>query len=1295
VTFTLPGQSTKYRLVARGITKDSRAADAGGELVARSDFSLELRLPPLLVEGDAPRFLARIFRSSEIAGAAELRLRVTAGDRVLSLPATVELGGGEVVEHLFEALPPTPLVERVQVELVATAKRGAETLEEKFAAELAVRPWGLEHADARGGELARSTTVILELPTDRPWRSRRLDLFFSPSSQRFLVDEALERAPFELPLREERGLTQADAAGELFGICGVIESSPSLLDGPTAADDLAALRARAASRIARLVAVQQQDGGFPWAGSKGSDAPTSALALAALGRARAVGLEVPGEVVDAAIRYAEQAFRDAPQQADELKALLQFGLAQHGRADFGALNRLHRSRSSLSSAALAYVTLALFHSGKAPMAAEVAALLEQRASPFVASRGDPSGAATGCRWDVTGNGPWNRSPLEMAALAVLALESAAPKSDAVGRGVAYLLAQRPWAPARAAGVTWAALARFYSSVVPERSEALVRVRVNDREAGTVKLGAGAAASHLLVPADVVGEGRVKVDLALEGRGRPSWLAALRGFTPEVKRQDRQDVRVSKQALRAPAPIDQGRPLPVGFSVLAEFPRDAWENGVTELAAGGLADVELRLMTNQRARHPEELDHFTLDVPLPAGVEIVDGSLSGDYLSYRKRPGAISFDLGRRSSSWSTIAFSLLGRVPGEWRVLPPSLRSGDDADVAAIGDPLTLKVLPRGATSKDAWRATPDELYHRGKRAFDRGERAAAAAPLEQLLKDWGDKLRDEPFRDVARMLLLVHLESGDAARIVRSFEVLKEKDPDFTLGFEPVLKVAGAYRSIGEHERALLLERALVDETFGKDLKVSGLLAGAGRMRDSFALHERLWLEYPDSSAVLQSYLALSDEMLTRAPAAHESRELREQGLDRAWLQREGMRVLLRFLAFYPEDPLAPEAGLSLVSAWLSLQDFAQASELAGALARRFKEPRFSDPFLYSRAVAEWSLGHDDVAMQMLERIATVEYVDAAGRKTPSVNRALAWYILGQIHHARREADLAVACYEKVKEQFQDAREALQGIRERELALPEVSLARPGEKAKLSISSRNLGTAELLVYPVDLMTLCLREKNLSRIADVNLAGIEPVVRASVELAGARSAFVQGEQQVELDLPKAGAYLVLARAEEHHASGLVLVTPLDLQVKEDAVGRVRTHVLKHSDGTFVRDVDVKVIGSQNDAFVAGESDPRGLFVADGVHGVATVIARRGADEYAFWRGSTFLGAPVQQDEEARSKAPAEVERGEAGDYLKNVLDLNRDLQNKRQQQLREEIRKDRKGVQLKQGDSLDVRRGKE
>src|SRR5262249_50354169 len=170
------------------------------------------------------------------------------------------------------------------------------------------------------------------------------------------------------------------------------------------------------------------------------------------------------------------------------------------------------------------------------------------------------------------------------------------------------------------------------------------------------------------------------------------------------------------------------------------------------------------------------------------------------------------------------------------------------------------------------------ELFPRARVAYDSGDRATARTHLEKLLADWRDQLRVEALRDSARMLLFCAIDAKDAGSIVRSFEMLKEKDPEFTLGFEPVLSVAAAYRKLEEHERALLLLQATLDETFGKDLKVAGLLSDQGRCKPSFELLERLWREYPDAPPMLQAYLALSDNLLTRAPKAHEDARLRAE---------------------------------------------------------------------------------------------------------------------------------------------------------------------------------------------------------------------------------------------------------------------------------------------------------------------------------------------------------------------------------------------------------------------------------
>ncbi len=1264
VTFRLPQRSTTWQLVARGLSVDSRAALAQQSIVAREPFFAELRAPATLRQGDTPRLLATLFSEPGAVGQVELRLRVHLGDQVTSLPATLALSQSGTTEHLFPALAALPLTADAKFELVATQVGVTPAREQRSTLTLPIEPFGLERRAAKSGELRSSARFTLELPGEVSYVARSLDLWIAPSAARLLLDDALERT---LDRRNApRVQPQADVATELLGTCEVLALGQQLVTGAAASElDLAALRSQAQGLLARLVVTQRDDGGFAWAGDHGSDRPTTALALVALARAQALGFAVPVATMGAARQYVETAFRNSGPDSDELKAMLQLALAGQGAADAAALQRLHRVRATLSPAALAYTCLALVASGKEPMAIDLAALIEQRA--IVA----PAGGASRC-WDAQQNRRFQRSPLETSALALLALSAATPASPTLAGAVDALLAERPWAPARAAGLVRAALARFYADVVPERSEAVVRVRVNDRLLPPVLMPAGAGAQAVAIPAELLREGKVKVELELEGRARPSYAALLRGFTPDVRRTDRDDLRWSNVVVSAPAPLLRGRPLDTGFSVLSETPRDSWINTRAELAVGELAEVQLSCYLGRESVDADDTDPYELAVALPAGVELLPGSLNGNFTTFALRPGAIDVRL-LRTSSWTSLRFTVVGRVPGDWRALPPQARSAVELHRAANGEEWKLRVLPVGAKSADPYRPTPDELFSRGKRLFEAGERAAAAVPLEALVAEFGAKLKEAAQREVARMLLACALEAGDATRIVRSFETVKEKDPALALPADEVRAVAAAYRSLEEHEPALELTRALIDETFRRDLQLPAMLAGANRMRASFELRERLWLDYPDTPAVKQSYLALSDDLLALAPRAHESALLRAEKLDRATLQRDGMRILMRFLAFSPSDPLAPEAGLGLVTAWLAIEEWEAASGLAERLAKRWSEPRFADSFLYSKAVAEWSLGHDDAARALLERIAVAEYVDASGRKVPSVNRDLAWYILAQIHHARRDAAAAMRCYEKVAGAFPDARDALHGLRERLLELPEVTSARPGEKPQVELRSKNLARAQLLVYPVDLMTLCLREKNLSGIAGVNLAGIAPAARLDVDLAK-ESQFEPHTTKVALDLPQAGAYLVLVRADEHHASGLVLVTPLDLQVKEESDGRMRIHVQDAASGAFLRDVDVRVIGSRNDAFTAGRTDPRGLFVAEGLEGTATVIARAGERAYAFWRGARQLG----REEQSKRK---EAEHGgddqfrEQGDYLKNVVELNRGLQQQRASNLEQEFKK--------------------
>ncbi|MBK7875258.1 MAG: hypothetical protein IPJ77_05840 [Planctomycetes bacterium] len=392
-----------------------------------------------------------------------------------------------------------------------------------------------------------------------------------------------------------------------------------------------------------------------------------------------------------------------------------------------------------------------------------------------------------------------------------------------------------------------------------------------------------------------------------------------------------------------------------------------------------------------------------------------------------------------------------------------------------------------------------------------------------------------------------------------------------------------------------------------------------------------------------------------------------------------EGVQRLQRFLSMHPKDPLAPEAGLNLVNAYLGIEDYERTSAIGRELAAVYTDRKYADAFLYAAAVADWYRGRDDEAQKILWPISSSTWKDEAGVERHSPNRDLAFYILAQIHHARKEFADAARFYSAVETVFADAHDTLLALRERSIALPEVTTARPGAKVEVALSHRNVARAEVLVYPVDLMTLYLREKTLANVAGIELAGISPTLRRTVEFQQDAQLRMR-EERVELALADPGAYLVIARGDEQHATGLVLVSDLEMEVREDAdAGRLRIQVQRHSDARFVRGADVKVVGSSSRSIVAGKTDPRGSFQADGVAGTSTVIARLGEREYAFFRGQNALGP---RDDKPR--APSSGQQLDAQSYFKNVGDQNVFSQNERANRLQEEIQRDRKGVQVRQ-----------
>jgi hypothetical protein len=298
-------------------------------------------------------------------------------------------------------------------------------------------------------------------------------------------------------------------------------------------------------------------------------------------------------------------------------------------------------------------------------------------------------------------------------------------------------------------------------------------------------------------------------------------------------------------------------------------------------------------------------------------------------------------------------------------------------------------------------------------------------------------------------------------------------------------------------------------------------------------------------------------------------------------------------------------------------------------------------------------------------------------------------------VYHSDGAAVEAIREYRRVEDRFPDARQSIDYFLRKAIDLPEVSTIQPGVAAEVELRFRNVAACDVRVYRIDLMKFSLLRRNLSGITSINLSGIRPYHEAAVALGDGKD-YRDRTHKLALPLKDEGAYLVVCRGDDLYASGLVLVTPLAVEVQEEASsGRVRTTVKDAHKDQYVRDARVKVIGSRNADFVSGATDLRGVFVADGIRGDSTVIAQIDPSRYAFFRGKTDLGpAPPQPAaaEKARTavpsassmpataKAPPRLEDS----LLENVKGFNKSFQGRQNDQMQKMYKGKGEGVKAEQ-----------
>ncbi len=1357
VKIVVPDSSTTWQIIARGATKETIVGQARAEVVSRSDFLVDLLTPATLVAGDKTQPRAQVHCLVDGVASIDVVLELTADGKTHAKQSkTVKVDAKGVYDVVFDGVEvpsAAKFVATCRAQATPAPNAQARALNDEVKRDIPVRPWGMRIESHASAVAADSDYITISLPEDLGnggYHDRHMTIAVGPGLQRWLIEEALERGPrwehIDVRLRSWEVApprTHADNAAALLAALYASDYVRSLAAaGRGTGADAGLLGGRISGLVAQLIASQNDDGGWAWCGrGHASDPWTTSYAAWALGKANASGHVVAPEALRNLSAYLKKVFADTHAANTEMKAAVLHGLSWIEEIDFGHANRLFRNRQSLSNSAMAHLALVFARIDRRAMASEVLAELTQR------MKTKKLGQHTCKRLPASDNAAWMQSDLEVTAMALLAQLQADASAEIVKPMVNFLAGSaraEGWRPHKAKGAVVAALATYYAGAKAEQANFRLKIAVNGKVVR--ELSSQDANEPLVLSADALSDGSQRIDFTFDGRGEYAYAVTLSGFAREFPAENAgraTGLHANARLYAPPLREYKGRPVPRGFSVAADY--NSFTNRAKHVRQAEVIQVQVNLGRHFRSgmRPDTDFDYVVVQEAIPAGFRLLTETLSGQHFAYDYTDNVLTLYYGTREHL-GTIQYQLVATTPGTYRVQPTIVRSLYKPNRFNLSKASEIAVIERDANNPDEYRLTPDELYALGRMHFDDRDFAAADEYLRQLLAgDW--IVRDDPYRQSVRMLLTCALRRDAAEAIVNYFEILKEKYPELFIPYDEIVRVADAYSRTGQHERAYLVYRATADASFVRESAVGGVLQAEGRLLDGMDFQARLWREYPDTPQVSSVYFAVSQALYAAADRARSLAPRRTadagsaKSMTRTKLIAEAIEHIRTFLALYPENPTCDEASYSLANAWLDLDSFQTVIALAQRMIELYPKSKWVDQFRYMQALAHFHLGEFEKALKLAQQVAESTFVDEQGVVRPSPNKWLALYIIGQIYHARGDTKQAIEYYEKVKTQFSDAAEVVTIFEQKYARLPEVMIFHPdgdgfresdewsrwlrGKRAGLTDSTgalaaapttppakhdepfvqidyRNLKSAVLQVYRVDLMKLALVEKNLNQITAVNLAGVKPMLEKTVPLGDGQD-FRDKSVRVPLDLPReverggddaagsassaAGAYLVICRAGEKLASGLVLVTPLAVEVQEDMdSGRARVTVVNAISRDAETDVHVKVIGNRMSRFVSGETDLRGLFAADGISGYATAIARGPLGHFAFYRSEqaeVAMAAERLALREKGRKTPAQAGQSKA-DYRQNLILGNQMLQSENCDMLGKVWQQKDEGVQV-------------
>ncbi|NWK57223.1 hypothetical protein HW115_16490 [Verrucomicrobiaceae bacterium N1E253] len=1015
---------------------------------------------------------------------------------------------------------------------------------------------------------------------------------------------------------------QAHPAGQFNAQVAVLEYLTK--QKATSSPHYQQLLQRAKWTLNELLALQRADGSWTSThGRKQSNLIVTATAYEAIHRWKAMGFskELATQTTES---WLKTQAKKIPDPEVDSRCLVQQALSFGKASDFSICNRLYRDRGTLGDAGKVLLAQAFINLDRPSFASD---LLE--------SMHDQE------QW-ASSTDPITRHPAWIAGQALRALSSIS-KINPKLKAQAKQLKQLTWQQAGAVGYTndiirAAAVSGLAASVkATDATKATVEIFVNGNKILTHHTDDNTPSTPIHIPGKKLTPGKNTVKAVVKGKGELYLSASLTGFLAEFPKSNNDNFAILERKYYRENLSFQGQPI-----------KTTGQSPAKEAEFQNIVRVDIRL-ENQK----KDQKDVVLVEQLPAGFTYIPGSLRGAHSGARLENNHLVVTFrGTFKPRW--IRYEMIASHTGTWNQTPSTFIPLQSPGQAVFGPQGSLTVLARGKASTQPYQTSAAEHAELAKLHYNHGEHQLAKQHLAARRKL---KLPSTEDAEIARITLWLESaeQTPDAKRLVEAFETLDARMPDLSIPFDKILKVGKAYRQLKEFERGQYVFAATLEAGFAQDTYVGAALEDQGRFLDAIDYQKNIWQLYPDHGEITNTWFAMAQELNERSGNARKVQARIDSPanskVSEVELISESQKMLDQFLFLHPEHPAADEVSYTMANTLFALKDYRAVVAQARRCHQRYPESKHLSSFRYMEALGSFWLRDYDVAIQAAAEVA----------HGTSQDKNLATFITAQIFHAKGQPDKAMEWYEPIKDHYPDARESIAYFEQKKVKLDEVKVLSSGKKATITMDYRNISTAELKIYRVDLMKLYLKQKNLSNITNIELAGIAPEHELSIKLnQGDMTEDMQ--QHITLPIRNDGAYLILCRGDYLYTSGLVLITPLKMEVQEEPdAASLRVHVRDRESGKLLDNVHVKAIGSDNSRFKTGETDLRGIWKAESIQGKPTVIARDPKGRYAFFRSQIdYQSSETEQSNDDAFAAPQKKQKVDfKGNLIQGQLELNK------------------------------------